>query len=224
MFSIQISIRFPIIGQRHRQNHSVDFWQVFSIFVRRRRPYRIVRFVSKNVLHSIVSTRVGYELFLEHKDSSPRLTLLTKAPGWAKHRYFLGNMCVSADRKSVWLQSQRDSGLIVPQPPELRPRRTTFREILFWRTEVELEAVSNKIQAKPRKTMQTAHFDTILEYKWARAHPVSVGTATDRSDWTLLVEFWNDFGNIIDYSGNYNAWTLHVWFLEGFIIYPEDFL
>ena len=56
-------------------------------------------------------------------------------------------------------------GPVVREPPELCHLRTTFPEVLFRRTEVELETVTSEIQAKPRKTMQTAHFSTVLEYK-----------------------------------------------------------
>ena len=67
-------------------------------------------------------------------------------------------ICVSADRKSVWLQSQRDSGYFVPQPPELRPFRTTFQEVLIRGTEGQLEIVTSKIQANPRKRLTSAPF------------------------------------------------------------------
>ena len=94
-------------------------------------------------------------------------------------------------------------GLVVPEPPELCHLRTTFPEVLFRRTEVELETVTNEIQAKPMKTMQTAHFGNLLAYKGARGYPVSVRTAADRPDWPFLVSFWTDIGDILQYSGNY---------------------
>ena len=125
-------------------------------------------------------------------------------------------MCLRTE-KACGCSLSTIQGPVVTEPPELCHLRTTFLEVPCRRTEVELETVTNKIQAKHRKTMQTAHFGTYLECQWAHAHPVSARAAAGRVRLPIMVIFWTDFGGILDYSGTYYAWTLHVSYQEGFL-------